>query len=81
MRNLNIFFISIFYLTIFNYIKQINLDVELEEVWKDIDKVKIDKNNINIFADILVELEKRKKYNFKNYIISNYNKNKYNKFN
>lgn len=49
-------------------------DIDLEDVWKDIDKVKIDKNNINIFGEILRDLEKRKKYNFKDYMNENYKK-------
>lgn len=52
--------------------------IDLEDVWKDIDKVNINIKNANIFGEILVELEKRKKYNFKNYIIKNY-KNNFNK--
>lgn len=47
-------------------------DIDLEDVWKDIDKVNINLKNANIFADILVELENRKKYDFKNYVIKNY---------
>jgi len=49
-------------------------DVDLEDVWKDIDKVNINSKNANIFGDILVELEKRKKYNFKDYMNENYRK-------
>ena len=37
---------------------------DLEDVWKDIDKVK----------DILQELARRKKYNFKDYMNENYKK-------
>lgn len=49
-------------------------DVDLEDVWKDIDKVKIDKNNIDKFYDILKELNRRKKYNFTDYMNKNYRK-------
>ena len=51
-------------------------DVDLEDVWKDIDKVKITKDNIYIFKDILKELHLKKKYNFTDYMNENY-KNKY----
>lgn len=47
-------------------------DVDLEDVWKDIDKVNINEKNAHIFGDILVELEERKKYDFKNYVTKNY---------
>lgn len=49
-------------------------DVDLEDVWKDIDKVNINVKNAHIFGDILVELERRKKYNFKDYMNENYRK-------
>lgn len=49
-------------------------DIDIEDVWKDIDKVKIDINNINKFIGILKELERRKKYDFKNYMNENYKK-------
>jgi len=49
-------------------------DVDLEDVWKDIDKVKITEKNINIFKDIIKELNIRKKYNFKDYMNENYKK-------
>lgn len=49
-------------------------DVDLEDVWKDIDKVKIDKNNIGIFYELLIELNRRKKYDFRNYMNENYRK-------
>ena len=49
-------------------------DVDLEDVWKDIDKVKITKDNYLIFKDILKELALRKKYNFKDYMNENYRK-------
>lgn len=49
-------------------------DVDLEDVWKDIDKVKITKNNIHIFKDILRDLYRIKKYNFKDYMNKNYRK-------
>ena len=49
-------------------------DVDLEDVWKDIDKVNINAKNAHIFGDILVELERRKKYNLKNYMNDNYRK-------
>ena len=49
-------------------------DVDLEDVWQDIDKVKITKENIHIFKDILKELAIRKKYNFKDYMNENYRK-------
>lgn len=49
-------------------------DVDLEDVWKDIDKVKITRKNIHIFKDILKELAIRKKYNFKDYMNENYRK-------
>ena len=48
--------------------------VDLEDVWKDIDKVKIDVNNIDKFYDLLIELERIKKYDFKNYMNENYRK-------
>lgn len=47
-------------------------DIDLEDVWKNIDKVNINVKNAQIFGDILVELEKRKKYDFKNYVTKNY---------
>jgi len=50
-------------------------DVDLEDVWKDIDKVDINVKNAHIFGDILVELERRKKYDFKNYVIKNFDNN------
>lgn len=50
-------------------------DVDLEDLWKDIDKVNITPDNSNIFGEILVELEKRKKYNFTEYMNKNYEKN------
>lgn len=49
-------------------------DVDLDDVWKDIDKVKIDKNNIDIFGDLLVDLNRIKKYDFRNYMNKNYRK-------
>jgi len=49
-------------------------DVDIEDVWKNIDKVNINEKNANIFGEILVELEKRKKYNFTNYMNENYRK-------
>ncbi len=49
-------------------------DVDIEEVWKDIDKVNINIHNIDKFIAILKELEERKKYNFKNYMNENYKK-------
>ena len=49
-------------------------DIDLEDVWKDIDKVKIDKNNIGIFYELLIELNRRKKYDFRNYMNENYKK-------
>lgn len=56
-------------------------DVDLEDVWKDIDKVNINVKNAHIFGDILVELEKRKKSNFKEFVKNNYDKEKNNKVN
>ena len=49
-------------------------DVDLEDVWKDIDKVKINSKNAFIFKDILKELHIRKKYDFTNYMNENYRK-------
>lgn len=49
-------------------------DVDLEDVWEDIDKVKITKENYHIFKDIIKELKLRKKYNFKDYMNENYHK-------
>lgn len=49
-------------------------EVDLEDVWKDIDKVKINEKNISIFKDILKELNRKKKYNFTNYMNENYRK-------
>lgn len=49
-------------------------DIDLEDVWKDIDKVKITSKNIHIFKEILIELERRKKYNFTDYMNKNYRK-------
>lgn len=49
-------------------------DVDLEDVWKDIDKVNININNIDKFKDILKELRIRKKYNFTEYMNKNYRK-------
>lgn len=49
-------------------------DIDIDDVWKDIDKIKIDKNNINKFIGILKELEQRKKYDFKKYMNENYKK-------
>lgn len=49
-------------------------DVDLEDVWKDIDKVNINIKNIDKFKDILQELARRKKYNFKDYMNENYKK-------
>ena len=40
-------------------------DVDLEDVWKDIEKVKITRENIHIFKDILKEVSVRRKYNFR----------------
>ena len=57
---------------LYNQIKEDNID--LEDVWKDIDKVKIDKNNIGIFYELLIELNRRKKYDFRNYMNENYKK-------
>ena len=47
---------------------------DLEDVWKDIDKVKLTKDNIHIFKDIIKELNIRKKYNFTRYMNENYKK-------
>lgn len=47
-------------------------DVDLEEVWKDIDKIKIDINNIDKFYGVFEDLRRIKKYDFKNYIKDNY---------
>lgn len=47
---------------------------DLEDVWKDIDKVNINIKNIDKFKDILQELARRKKYNFKDYMNENYKK-------
>ena len=47
-------------------------DVDLEDVWKDIDKVNINVKNAHIFGDILVELERREKYRFANYMNKNF---------
>lgn len=49
-------------------------DVDLEDVWKDIDKVNININNIDKFKDILIELKRKKKYNFVDYMNKNYRK-------
>lgn len=49
-------------------------DVDIEDVWKDIDKVKIDVNNIDKFYELLLELKRIKKYDFKNYMNENYRK-------
>ena len=49
-------------------------DIDLDDVWKDIDKVKIDINNIHIFRTILKDLYIRKKYNFTDYMNKNYHK-------
>ena len=49
-------------------------DVDLDDVWKDIDKVTITKENIHIFKDILKELHIKKKYNFTDYMNENYKK-------
>lgn len=49
-------------------------DVDIEDVWKDIDKVKINVKNIHIFKDILKELQLKKKYNFTDYMNKNYRK-------
>ena len=49
-------------------------DIDLEDVWKDIDKVKITKENIHILKDILKELHIKKKYNFTDYMNDNYKK-------
>lgn len=50
-------------------------DVDIEDVWKDIDKVWIDKNNIDKFYELLIDLKRIKKYNFKDYMNENYRKN------
>lgn len=49
-------------------------DVDLEDVWQNIDKVKINEKNIHIFKDILKELHLKKKYNFTDYMNENYRK-------
>ena len=49
-------------------------DIDLEDVWQDIDKVNINIKNIDKFKDILQELAIRKKYNFKDYMNENYKK-------
>lgn len=49
-------------------------DVDLEDIWKDIKKVKITRKNFYIFKDILLELKRREKYNFTNYMNKNYRK-------
>lgn len=49
-------------------------DVDIEDVWKDIDKVKIDVNNVDKFYELLLELKRIKKYDFKNYMNENYRK-------
>lgn len=49
-------------------------DIELEDVWQDIDKVKITSKNIHIFKDVIKELYIRKKYNFTDYMNKNYRK-------
>lgn len=48
--------------------------VDIEDVWKDIDKVKIDANNIDKFYELLVDLKRIEKYDFKNYMNENYRK-------
>ena len=48
--------------------------VDLEDVWKDIDKVKIDVNNVDKFYELLKDLKRIKKYDFKNYMNENYRK-------
>ena len=49
-------------------------DIDIEDVWKDIDKVKIDKNNLDKFYELLKELKRKEIYNFKNYMNENYRK-------
>ena len=49
-------------------------DDDLEDVWQNINKVKITSKNIHIFKDILKELHIRKKYNFTDYMNKNYRK-------
>lgn len=49
-------------------------DVDLEDVWKDIEKVKFNKDNVDKFDDILVELDRVSRYSFKNYMNDNYKK-------
>lgn len=51
-------------------------DINIEDVWKNINKVKININNIDKFIGILNELKLIKKYNFTNYMNKNY-RNKY----
>lgn len=47
---------------------------DIEDVWKDIDKVKLTKDNIHIFKDIIKDINIRKKYNFTKYMNENYKK-------
>ena len=49
-------------------------DVDLEDVWKDIDKVTITRKNFHIFKDVIKDLKIRKKYNFRDYMNKNYRK-------
>ncbi|MBO5375993.1 MAG: 1-acyl-sn-glycerol-3-phosphate acyltransferase [Bacilli bacterium] len=49
-------------------------DVDLDDVWKDIDKININEKNIHIFKDILKDLNRIKKYNFTDYMNENYRK-------
>lgn len=49
-------------------------DIDLEDIWKDIDKVKINKNNLDKFYELLIDLKRIKKYDFRNYMNKNYRK-------
>lgn len=49
-------------------------DIDLEEVWENIDKIEITEKNKDIFEGLIDELNRRKKYNFANYMNENYRK-------
>lgn len=53
-------------------------NIDLEDVWKDIGKVKIDINNIDKFNGVLQDLKTIKKYSFRDYMNNNYRKRKNN---
>ena len=49
-------------------------DVDEQDIWKDIDKITIDENNIDKFCGLLRDLKRIERYDFKNYMNKNYRK-------